>query len=293
NNLQIRVANLNVDRARTLERSAVDLEKTALTISQDPTSGGGGDNSIGVSQNIAWPGYYKNQRLVYNQQTKVIEQSKNYTQTEVVRETRTAYYKYLVGLEKLNLLNLQDSIYRDFLKKSEIRFKVGETPNLELITARNKYQELQVLKEAALADVKIQQLNLQRILNLEEPVILEKEKLPILSVGVESSLDKSPLLDYYRQQITLSDAKLKLEKSKAMPDFTLGYSHQFVLKSFDPANINRDYFPGTRIAGLQFGISVPIFNRAGRARISGEKIGVELAELNLQQVQNQFKIEYE
>src|SRR5690606_16459537 len=108
-----------------------------------------------------------------------------------------------------------------------------------------------------------------------------------------SDSSKSPFLDYYRQQIALSDANLELEKSKALPDFTLGYNHQFVVKSFDPANINREYFPGTRMAGLQLGISVPIFNRAGRARISAEKISVQIAELNFQEVSTRFKIEYE
>ena len=103
----------------------------------------------------------------------------------------------------------------------------------------------------------------------------------------------SPLIDVYQQQIAVAKAKIELERSRAMPDLTLGYAQQFVIKSFDPANIGRTYTPGTRIAGLQLGIAVPIFNGAGRARVNNEKIAVQIAENDYQRLQNQLEIQYQ
>src|SRR3546814_8975799 len=78
-----------------------------------------------------------------------------------------------------------------------------------------------------------------------------------------------------------------------MPDITLGYSHQFVMRSFDPAGIERDYFPGTRMAGFQLGVALPVFNRAGRARVKSEEIAAQLAEVNYQRIAYQHQIAYQ
>jgi len=295
NNLQLKSSGLAVDQSKAMQKTAFDPGKTAFTVSQDPTGGGSNDNSISVSQSFAWPGFYKNQKKVLAGQTGLMEKSGNYTKSEITRDTRLAYYNLLYSINTLKVLELQDSIYRNFIKKSELRYKVGETSNLELITARNKYQEVQALKKAAETDLAIQQLNLQQLLNLKTVISPAEKNLPVLALadaGTNGS-ENSPLIDVYQQQIAVAKAKIDLERSRAMPDLTLGYAQQFVIKSFDPANIGRTYTPGTRIAGIQLGIAVPIFNGAGRARVNNEKIAVQIAENDYQRVQNQLAVQYQ
>ncbi|MFA4870601.1 MAG: CusA/CzcA family heavy metal efflux RND transporter [Pedobacter sp.] len=292
NNLQLKSAGLAVDQSKAMQKTAFDPAKTEFGVSQDPTAGGGNDNSISVTQSFAWPGLYKNQKKVLKGQTSLMEKSGNYTKSEIIRNTRLAYYNLVFSMNTLKVLQTQDSIYRNFITKSELRYKVGETSNLELITARNKYQEVQALKKAAETELAIQQLNLQQLLNLKTNIIPEEKTLPILPL-TETGTENSPLMDVYQQQIAVSKAKIDLERSRAMPDLTLGYAQQFVIKSFDPANIGRTYTPGTRIAGLQLGIAVPIFNGAGRARVNNEKLAVQIAETDYQRMQNQLNIQYQ
>lgn len=293
NNLQLKSSGLAVDQSKALQKTAFDPGKTAFSVSQDPTGGGSNDNSISVSQSFAWPGFYKNQKKVLMGQTGLMEKSGNYTKSEIIRDTRLAYYNLLYSINTLKVLELQDSIYRNFIKKSELRFKVGETSNLELITARNKYQEVQALKKAAETDLAIQQLNLQQLLDLKTTIIPAEGSLPVLALTETTGSGNSPLIDVYQQQIAVAKAKIDLERSRAMPDLTLGYAQQFVIKSFDPANIGRTYTPGTRIAGIQLGIAVPIFNGAGRARVNSEKIAVQIAENDYQRIQNQLAMQYQ
>jgi cobalt-zinc-cadmium resistance protein CzcA len=295
NNLQLRSSGLALDQSKVMQKTAFDPGKTAFSVAQDPTGGGSNDNSISVSQSFAWPGFYKNQKKVLVGQTGLLEKSGHYTKSEITRDTRLAYYNLLYSINTLKVLELQDSIYRNFIKKSELRYQVGETSNLELITARNKYQEVQALKKAAETDLAIQQLNLQQLLNLKTPISPAEKSLPVLTLsdgGTNDSVN-SPLIDVYQQQIAVAKAKIDLERSRSMPDLTLGYAQQFVIKSFDPANIGRTYTPGTRIAGIQLGIAVPIFNGAGRARVNNEKIAVQIAENDYQRVQNQLSIQYQ
>lgn len=295
NNLKVRSANLSVDQARALQKTGFDPAKTEFTLSQDPSGGGGSDNSLGATQTFAWPGLYKNQRTVLNLQTRLAEKSRNFTQAEIIRDTKIAYYGYLFSLRTLRTLDFQDSVYQNFINKSEIRFKTGETSNLELITARNKYQEVQALKKAAQTDLNIQELNLQQLLNIQAPVQLAEHDLPILLINEPRTAftSSNPLVGYYQQQIEIANARIKLQQSRAMPDVTLGYSQQLVIKSFDPAKINRGYTPGTRIAGIQLGIAVPLFNGAGRARVNSEKLAAQIAQTDYLRVQAQFQTQYQ
>ena len=294
NNLQLKSSNLAVDQSRALQKSAFDPNKTAFTMSQDPTGGGSNDNSISVSQSFALPGLYRNQKKVFKEQTGLAERSGNYTQAEIIRDTRLAYYNYLFSLNTLEALALQDSIYKHFIQKSELRFKLGETSNLELITAKNKYQEVQALKQAAETELAMEQLNLQQLLNVNTIVTPADKKLPALVYANDSTTGtNNPLLGYYQQQVAIARAKVDLERAKTMPELTLGYAQQFVIKSFDPANLNRGYTPGTRIAGLQVGVAVPLFNGAGRARINSEKIATQIAETDYLGMQRKLSIQYQ
>lgn len=294
-NLKVKSGTLSVAQAKAFSKSAFDPAKTEFSISQDPTSGGGNDNALSITQTFSWPGVYRNQKKVLNQQTTLAEKSLDYTRAEILRETKTAYYNYLFYISTLKVLNFQDSVYRNFIKKSELRYKSGETSNLELITARNKYQEIQALKHAANAGLRIQELNLQQLLNTRAPILLAEQKLPALVPdGQETTVKESnSLLAFQQQQIEVANAKVRLQKSRAMPDFTLGYSQQLVIRSFDPARLNRDYTPGTRIAGMQFGLAIPLFNGAGRAKVKSEQLAVQIAEAEYKNVQNQLKTQYE
>ncbi|RYD94341.1 MAG: CusA/CzcA family heavy metal efflux RND transporter, partial [Sphingobacteriales bacterium] len=295
NNLQIRSADLSVEQAKALQKSGTDIPKTELMLTQDPTSGGNMDNAIGITQTIAWPGVYKNQRKLLNQQTLLAERAGHLTKAEITRQVRSAWYAYVLNRETLRILDYQDSIYKGFVKKAEVRFKTGETSNLELISAKNKYQEIRTLKIAALADLRSNELVLQQLLNTQSPLTISETKLPILLTTAIDTVNtaSNPQVNIDLQNIEVANARMALEKSKGLPDLTLGYNQQLVISGFNPANINRGYSPGTRIAGIQVGVALPIFNGANRARVKSERLLAQVAQANYQQTQSQVRLQFE
>ncbi|MBB6111505.1 cobalt-zinc-cadmium resistance protein CzcA [Mucilaginibacter lappiensis] len=294
-NLKVRSAGLSVDQARALQKSSVDLPKTELLLTQDPTSGGNIDNSIAITQNIAWPGLYKNQRKLLDQQTRLAESSGAVTRSDIIRQVRNAWYAYLLNREMLRVLDHQDSIYSGFVKKAEIRRKTGETSALEVISARNKYQEIQALRISTQADLRSNELALQQLLNMDKPANVSESTLPIwLDLRSDTAnVAENPQVGLGLQQVEVARAKVAVEKSRLLPDFTLGYNQQLLIAGFNPANINRSYSPGTRIGGFQVGISVPVFSKAYTARIRSEKLASQVAEINYQQTRQQLRIQYE
>jgi len=75
-----------------------------------------------------------------------------------------------------------------------------------------------------------------------------------------------------------------------------GYYHQMVVSGFDPAKTNRNYFPGTRIAGLQVGIGIPVFFGSQKAKIKAAQINTTLIETEKQQtllfLQSSYLLQY-
>lgn len=294
NNLDMKASALSVSQAKAMERSAFDPGKTNFSISQDPSSGGGNDNSVSINQNFAWPGLYKNQKKLLTEQTNLAEQTGGYARSMLVRDVRVAYHHYLFIVNKLKALKQQDSIYMDFIGKSELRYNAGETSNLELITARNKYQEIKAMTDAVEVEGQGQLSVLSRLVNADQALLpAEVFQLPVLAPIGGNEEKGHAMLDVYGQQVEVAKAKIAVERAKSLPDFTLGYAHQLVIKSFDPANLNRGYTPGTRIAGLQFGIGLPIFNTAGRARVIQEKIAVQLAETAYSKAKSDLEMQQE
>ncbi len=300
NNLSVKTATLEMLQSKALQQSSFDPPKTNLLLTQDPTSGGNIDNAIGITQNIALPGLYKNQKKVYQQQTILAEKSKAITQAEIIKNVKETYYDLLYVQSKIKVLNYLDSIYSDFAKKAEVRQKTGETSNLEKLTAQSKYQEVLLQKKEVLADKQLSLYNLQQLLNTTETINIEEDTLT--AIAFNSSFDTSiinsnPTIAYYNQNINISNTKINLEKAKRLPEFTLGYSQQFLIKGFNPAKINRDYFNATSIAGFQAGISFPLFGSAYKAKINAEKIGLTVSQTQVaattQKLQTQLRQAYQ
>jgi cobalt-zinc-cadmium resistance protein CzcA len=293
NNLRLRSAELSVEQARALQRSGTDLSKTEILVTQDPTSGGNMDNSIGITQNIAWPGLYKNQRKLLSQQTLLASSTSNITRAEVIREVREAWYAYLLNQESLRVLNFQDSLYKGFVNKAEVRVKTGETSNLELISARSQFQQVQALKRGVLANLANNESILKQLLNTSAPLVFVQDKPLVFPVSLDSlALSKNAQVSAGLQSAEVARARIAVEKSKGMPDFTLGYSQQLLISGFNPADISRNYFPGTRIAGIQVGVALPIFNRANRARVKSEQLSSEIAQTDLLNTKSRLMMEY-
>jgi cobalt-zinc-cadmium resistance protein CzcA len=299
NNLHIHAAGLSAEQARALQKSAIDIPKTEVLLTQDPTSGGNLDNSLGISQNISWPGLYKNQWKLLNEQTRLADQSGLVAQSEVIRQVRSTWYTGLYHLEALKVLQLQDSLYKGFVQKAALRFKTGETSNLELISARNQYQQVHAAVRSVLTDLHNTELSLQQLLNSREPLTISAGKQPLmLSVSADTLyVANNPQANANLKLLDVARARIAVEKAKVMPDLILGYSQQMIVSGFNPGNINRSYSPGTRIAGIQLGLALPLFNGAGRARIRSEQLSAAATqtrhELSVSQIRLQYQQELE
>ncbi len=108
----------------------------------------------------------------------------------------------------------------------------------------------------------------------------------------DSAFSDHPLVLQYQGQVKLSENRRVLEQRRLLPDFRLDYSRQFVLKGFNPAGVEREYTPGTRIAAIQLGISIPLLGGAQRARVKAAGLEQRQAQYTLLDAENKLRAEY-
>jgi len=300
NNPQIKIASLEVEQSRALRKTAFNIEKTDVYVVQDPTSGGNIDNSWGINQKIAFPTVYTSQSALLREEFQLSTTAKNITQNVLIKDVKLAYYQVLFMREKLKLFTMQDSMFAEFVNKAELRFKTGESNYLEKLASNNKYKEILLMKQQAEIDVTIANKQIQTLLNLPNSVSIAENGISRINgsfTSDTSAIKSNPVLGYYNQQISIAGFKAKVEKNKLLPDINFGYNNQLLIKEFNPAGINRNYFPGTRIAGVQLGLSVPLFFGSQRGKIQFAQLEQKIAQEKFNQsniqLQNSYSSQYQ
>jgi len=292
NNPALKATAFAAEQARVLEKTAFDPARTQISISQDPTAGGSNDNSIGISQTFSFPSVYTAQARVLGAQQKLAQQTYAISEKILVRDISLAYYELAYRQQSISMLKSLDSIYLKFRERASLRYKTGESSYLEKLAAQTRLREVNMQQKQAEANLKICQAELQRLTGSREIIAAtEKLKLPE-SISAADSAVNNPSIQFQRQQVQLSADKLQLERRKVLPDFSIGYSQQLLIKGFNPAGIDRSYFPGTRMAGFQLGIAIPLAGGAQRARIKSAGIEKQIAESTLSSVENSAGSDY-
>ena len=129
NNLDMKAGTVSVGKARDLQGTAFDMEKTSVTLSQDPTSGGSPDNGIKVSQSFEFPTVYAARRKYLKAETAAAQSRLAVTRNEVIRNVSSYYYTLLHQRRTIEILQAQDSVYGRFVSLASAKRKAGETGN--------------------------------------------------------------------------------------------------------------------------------------------------------------------
>ena len=111
NNLTMKSGRISIERAKDLQGTAFNIDKTSFSLSQDPTSGGSPDNSISLSQSFEFPTVYGSRRGLLKAETNLERSNLDVTRNELVKEISATYYQLLYAKENIKILQEQDSIY--------------------------------------------------------------------------------------------------------------------------------------------------------------------------------------
>lgn len=292
-NPQMQVANKSVERAKALQGTAWEIDKTELSLSQDPTSGGSPDNALSLSQSIEFPTYY----IARHKQLKAATQAER-SKAAVVRlslenDVKAAYYQAVYQVERLRVLESQDSLLAQYRTLAEKRYKAGETRQLELLSAERLQRENKMEVLAAHNELETAQLLLSRLVGSVETVEPKEDSLlPLDWKQASYNYSQTPDGQYSADRLKVSEQAVRVAKNGFAPSLSLSLRNQLVISSWNPYDQDRSRFDGGNFMGFEVGVGIPLFYGATRAKVKAARKEREIVALEIKEQEQLRQQEY-
>jgi len=282
-NLAVRSFAYAVEVQKVLKKASWDIPKTTINGQYGQFNSYSRDNSFTLSQTFAFPTVYINQNKMANANVKGSEWQLKASQLEIATEVKQVYWQLSYLYSKQKLLAYQDSLYAGFLRAAELRAKLGETNRLEMITARSQSLEVKNQLQQVKADLTIAIQKLQTVLNTEIPLtpgdtVLKRIDFSPLTDSL--ALSGNPSVGLVRQQVEISKFEKELERSRMLPDFSIGYFSQTMQGIQEVNGIPRTFSTGERFNGIQAGIAIPLWFSPYSAKTKAAALKAQVAQTN-------------
>ena len=285
NNIGVKVATMQVQRAKRMEGSYFEMERTELSLSQDPTSGGSPDNALTLSQKIDFPTVYGSRRKLLKAETQVEESRRRLTESELTRDVSVAYSKLLYWQHVEALLCGNDSVLGEFVRTADIRYKNGETNRLELMNAQQMKAENAIRLREAQDGKKAAQIQLQQLMNISETIVATDDYLCVYPTDDAYSFAATPQGLLLESEQVRSERELGYIRQGMTPSFNVGLRHQLVISGINPYDVDRSRFDKGNWMGFEVGIGIPLFYGSQKARKSAAKLDVDIARTRREQAE--------
>jgi heavy metal efflux system protein len=293
-NLFLQSSRINSQRSKDLVGTMSDIPKTNIIGDYGQINSINDDTRFGISQTINFPTVYKRGRSLQEAEADKAVMESSLVRIRISGEVKSMYYDILVLIEKEKILLYADSVYDQFLQKASLRFEKGETNLLEKTAAQTQKSQIHIQLQQLKSDLLNTVRSFNALLNMSVPVIPEKKgiKMPSILSADNIDSDLSPALKYYQQDILISQRNLDFQKSRLLPDLTVGYYNQSIIGYQDVDGTLKYYGGGKRFNSVQAGVAISLFAAPQRNRIKSSKTAIQLAQVNFDLHKQQLNTRY-
>ena len=291
NNLLVKNEKLKSEYQKKIIKTAASIPQTNVVGQFGQLNSYFYDNSFAVSQSFNFPTVYANQKKLLTEEWKTSVLNSSLKEADIKKMVRQVFYTFLYLKEKENLLNENDSIYSGFLDKANLRFAKGESNILEKTTAETQRGTIAIQLKQLEQDLDIIKLQFKLLLNSTTNFIPNEPSVKIdFDLSNDSNLvNQHPFLKIIEQQKKMSILNSKLEKSKLMPDLSIGY-YNMTMKGTGADN--KYYNLSTRFQSVQVGVGIPLFFGSYKAKINASKINQHISENSYLLEKNNLQLGY-
>ncbi len=268
NNAGLNARQLTVKEASSM--TALNFPGTDFYYSYDENNIAENNQALdvwGVNQSFKFPTLYLTQGSKNKANVRAQQQKYTLSETALKQEVSKAYYTivYLNNVEaKYRFL---DSLLAHFAQAAKMRYELGETNNLEYLTAVAKKKEVEVMLVQTQQKIKSAYAQLNAWLQSDSAYLLPPLKLPQIPLAFNDSTN--PGLNYYRQMLRAADLEVSLQKQGFLPDINVG----LFVGSNNGSNSQKYY-------GFHVGVSVPILFFEQRSKMQRAKIQRQIIRQN-------------
>jgi heavy metal efflux system protein len=289
NNGSIKSANYGIELQKLLKGSAVNIDKTNITLSQGQLNSVHYDNNLNIAQRFEYPSVYKSQLRLADEKIKGSQYQLAINQLDLANSVKSAYYQFVYLVNKKQLLVAQDSLYLNLVKASTVRYRTGESTLLEKTTSETSWEEVKNRMRQNDIDILIAQQQLQVLLNTTDALMVSDTAITrrdFQLVTDSASLANNPTLKYLQQQVEINEEETAVQRAKRLPDIMAGYTNQSFRGIQNVDGVDRKFTGSDRFNSFQLGIALPLLPGGHKAKIGAAKINEQIAATRFEYEQN-------
>jgi cobalt-zinc-cadmium resistance protein CzcA len=297
NNQSIKANDLEIKATESLKKTANELPKMDFNMQLGQYNSIKFDNAFQLSQTIPFPTLFGAKKELINAEIKAKQLQQQLSIYEIKNQVRSLYYQIeYLQFNKQKLQSL-DSLYIEFLRVANLRYKTGDTKKIEINTAQTKQGEINLLTQQNQVYLINAYQSLKALLNTNDSIVLITNAnyvpLTVNNLIDTNAIANHPMLQSLYQNMLIAEQTKKVEKAQGLPDFKIGYSNQSLI-GFQTINGADKYFgAGNRFSVVNIGIAIPLTYGATKARIKSieyQKQSLEQqAEYEKKQLQSQLQ----
>jgi len=279
NNLQVKQEQLKSQYQQLLIKTGAAIPQANLLAEAGQFNSIYTDTKFGISQTFSFPTVYTRQKEMLQQEWKSSLLAVSVKETLLKKQVAEVYYQLVYLEQKKQLLQYADSLFTAFYKKATLRLEKGESNLLEKTSAELELGQIWLQQNQLKEDAAIMQLQFQLLLNSTSIFIPAENnyKAQLIAIADTASLSDHPAMKSIFHQQQLADASLQLEKSRLLPDLSVGYSNSSIQGT---GADNKMYSSAHRFNAVQVGIGIPIFAKPQKAKINSARFSKLVAEGN-------------
>ncbi|WP_264523728.1 TolC family protein [Flavobacterium sp. N502536] len=270
NNIDLKIADKEIEKQTILKKTAFQPDPLQVQYQGGQFNSADYDHNVSIQQFFPLGNITKANRQLQEELAKLAEKRKALSSYEVEKAVTLAYYQYLYGVSIQKLNSELNEIYTKFLKNAELRFKTGESGNIEVISAKAKVKEIETQKAQLEYDLAIYQKQLQFFIQTDESIIPDDQTtLQYVMVKEEGNSKAEALMtDFYQQQISVYQKEANTHKAMRTPKVGFGYFAQ---------TINTE----SLFQGFTAGLQIPLFGGVNTAKAKASAVSISQSQLAL------------
>ena len=283
-----------IEAQQAVRRAAYDFGRTIVTGSYGQYNSQNRDTQFSITQALVLPGVYRSAAGLADARIAGQQAQLQQVQAELRRQVRLSYEQAVHARHRLRVLRGQDSVYSEFLRAANLRFKTGEAARLEPATALVQQGEIRTQLLAARTDFRVARRQLQALLQVPAAVAVADSLLrPLALLGAASLADSAapagadtllqranPQARVLAQQVAERRAETRVAQAAGLPEFTVGYLNQSIIgyQRLDGVGTERYFGSGSRFQGVQAGVAVPLWRQPQKARVQAARLQEQVAQ---------------
>lgn len=270
NNIDLKIADKEIEKQTVLKKAAFQPDPLQVQYQGGQFNSADYDHNVSVQQFFPLGNITKANRQLQEELAKLAEKQKALSSYEIEKAVTLAYYQYLYGVSIQKLNSELNDIYTKFLKNAELRFKTGESGNIEVISAKAKVKEIETQKAQLEYDLAIYQKQLQFFIQTDENIVPDSNTALQYTFieNQENTKAETLMTDFYQQQISVYQKEAGTFKALRTPKVGLGYFAQ---------TINTE----SLFQGFTAGLQIPLFGGVNTTKAKAAEISISQSQMAL------------